>query len=57
LLSADPQMLLLPGIAEKSTPVPLMRAPVLWTDDYSNLFQVVRRTLPEKTGAFTPTAQ
>jgi hypothetical protein len=43
LLSADPEMLRLPGLAEKSTPVPLTRGPVLWTDDYSNLFQVIHR--------------
>jgi hypothetical protein len=42
LLSADPQMLRLPGLAEKSTALVLTRKPVLWTDGYSNLFQVLR---------------
>jgi len=27
---------------EFATPVPLSRAPLLWTDDYSNLLQVLR---------------
>jgi hypothetical protein len=49
LLSEDPQMLQLPGLGEKSTPVPAVHAPVMWTDDYSNLFQVIRRTSPGKT--------
>ncbi len=42
LLSADPQMLRLPSLAEKSTALALTRKPVLWTDGYSNLFQVLR---------------
>ena len=42
LLSADPEMLRLPGLAEKSTALVLTRKPVLWTDGYSNLFQVLR---------------
>jgi hypothetical protein len=57
LLSADPDMLRLPGLAEKSTPVPLMHGPVLWTDNYSNLFQVVRRTAPEKTAVVSAMPQ
>jgi len=43
LLAADPQILQLPGLIDKSTPLILARKPVLWTDGYSNLFQVVRR--------------
>ncbi|MGC1906066.1 MAG: hypothetical protein WA715_19765 [Candidatus Acidiferrum sp.] len=43
LLAADPQILQLPGLMDKSTPLILARKPVLWTDGYSNLFQVVRR--------------
>jgi hypothetical protein len=42
LLSADPKMLRLPGLAEKSTALVLTRKPVLWTDGCSNLFQVLR---------------
>jgi len=42
LLSADPEMLRLPGLADKSTDLVLTRKPVLWTDGYSNLFQVLR---------------
>jgi hypothetical protein len=51
LLSADPEMLRLPGLSEKSTPVPLTRGPVLWTDDYSNLFQVVHRPVEANSAA------
>ncbi len=41
-LSADPEMLRLPNFAENSTALVLSRKPVLWTDGYSNLFQVLR---------------
>jgi hypothetical protein len=57
LLSADPQMLQLPGLSEKSTPVPLTHSPVLWTDDFSNLFQVIRRNSLEKSSAVSATVQ
>lgn len=43
LLSADPQMLQMPKLAEKNTALVLTRKPVLWTDEYSNLFQMLRR--------------
>jgi hypothetical protein len=48
LLSADPQMLRLPNLIDKATPLVLSRKPVLWTDDYSNLFQVLRRGSVER---------
>jgi hypothetical protein len=43
LLSANPAMFRLPGLVEHAKPVTLTRPPVLWTDDYSNLFQVLKR--------------
>lgn len=43
LLSANPEMLRLPDLAEIAAPVKLRKKAVLWTDDYSNLFEVVRR--------------
>jgi len=43
LLSADSEMLRLPNLAEKSTALVLTRKPVLWTDGYSNLFEMLRR--------------
>jgi hypothetical protein len=46
LLSANPAMLRLPNLAEKAEPVTLSRQPVLWTDSYSNLFQVLRHPRP-----------
>jgi len=57
LLSEDPQMLQLLGLVEKSTPVPHTHAPVMWTDDYSNLFQVIRRTSPGKAVVASATPQ
>lgn len=42
LLSANPAMLRLSNLAEKAKPVTLSKQPVLWTDSYSNLFQVLR---------------
>jgi hypothetical protein len=43
LLSANPEMFRLPDLAAIATPVELRRKPVFWTDDYSNLFEVVQR--------------
>ncbi|MBS1839997.1 MAG: hypothetical protein JSS69_07075 [Acidobacteria bacterium] len=43
LLSANPAMFRIPGLAEQAKPLNLTRRPVLWTDDYSNLFQVLMR--------------
>lgn len=44
LLSKNPAMLDLPHLAEKSGPILGIKSPLLWTDDYSNLFQVVQFT-------------
>jgi hypothetical protein len=44
LLARNPAILQLPNLAEKSRPVRLAKHPLLWTDDYSNLFQVLRHT-------------
>jgi len=44
-LSRNPASLALPKMKEFATPVPLSRAPLLWTDDYSNLLQVLRPEL------------
>jgi len=41
LMSANPEMLRLPDLAGIATPVKLKKEPILWTDDYSNLFEVV----------------
>lgn len=41
-LSRNPASLAVPKVKDVSTPVPLTRAPLLWTDDYSNLLQVLR---------------
>jgi hypothetical protein len=43
LLSANPEMFRLPDLAAMAAPVKLRKKPVFWTDDYSNLFEVVRR--------------
>jgi hypothetical protein len=43
LLSANPEMFRLPELAAIAAPVKLQKKPVFWTDDYSNLFEVVRR--------------
>jgi hypothetical protein len=42
LLSANPEMLRLPDIVGIATAVNLRTKETLWTDDYSNLFEVVR---------------
>ena len=41
LLSANPAMLELPNLAQKTKPIVLSGGPTLWTDSYSNLFQVL----------------
>jgi hypothetical protein len=41
LVSANPEMLRLPAIQERSRPVKLNKTVPLWTDEYSNLFQVL----------------
>jgi hypothetical protein len=43
LLCANPEMFRLPDLEGVATPVRLRKKPVLWTDDYSNLFEVVGR--------------
>lgn len=43
LLCANPEMFRLPDLEGVATPVKLRKKPVLWTDDYSNLFEVVGR--------------
>jgi hypothetical protein len=43
LLSANPEMLRMSRLAGVATPLSFERGPVLWTDDYSNLFQVLQR--------------
>jgi hypothetical protein len=42
LMAADPAILQIPALAQKATPVHLDRPAPLWTDDYSNLLQVLR---------------
>jgi hypothetical protein len=42
LLSQHPTMLRLPNLAEQAFSITLNKRPLLWTDDYSNLFQVLR---------------
>ncbi|MGB3220325.1 MAG: hypothetical protein WBD79_23250, partial [Anaerolineae bacterium] len=43
LLSREPAFLQLPAIASRSTPRPASQAAArLWTDDYSNLLQIIR---------------
>lgn len=42
LLCANPAMLRLPNLLERSAPLDLKGRRVLWTDDYSNLFQILR---------------
>lgn len=46
LLAADPSMLQTRGLAEISAPPASDRPPLLWTDDYSNVFQVFRGIRP-----------
>lgn len=41
LLSANPAMLQLPGLREVAKPPMAKRKAIVWTDDYSNVFQVL----------------
>lgn len=43
LLSKRPELLRLPNLDKKAKAIVLRRAPLLWTDDYSNLFAVLGR--------------
>jgi hypothetical protein len=43
LASRNPAMLRLPHLGERAAPIALATKPVLWTDDYSNLFLVLRK--------------
>jgi hypothetical protein len=43
LLSQNPEAFRIPILEQKATPVALRNEPVLWTDDYSNLFAVLSR--------------
>jgi hypothetical protein len=43
LASQNPAMLRLPHLVDQATTVTLVRKPVLWTDDYSNLFLVLKQ--------------
>ena len=42
LMAADPVALEIPAILQHAKPVKLTAPPPLWTDDYSNLLQVLR---------------
>ena len=42
LLCPNAAMLRLPNLRERSAPLDLKGRRVLWTDDYSNLFQILR---------------
>ena len=42
LVSANPQMFSLPGLREYARPLPVSKTIPLWTDEYSNLFQILR---------------
>jgi hypothetical protein len=42
LMAADPALLEMPAILQHAKPVHLSGPPPLWTDDYSNLLQVLR---------------
>jgi hypothetical protein len=42
LMAADPAALEIPAILQHAKPVHLSAPPPLWTDDYSNLLQVLR---------------
>jgi hypothetical protein len=42
LMAADPAILDLPTLTQRATPIQLAGPPPLWTDDYSNLLQVLR---------------
>ena len=41
LLSANPAMLQLPNLREKAQPLVLEKGAILWTDNYSNLIQIL----------------
>jgi hypothetical protein len=43
LLARDPALLNVPAIARQAEPLPPQRPEIrLWTDDYSNLFQILK---------------
>lgn len=42
LLSRSREMLSLPGLKERAHAIALDRPPRLWTDDFSNIFQVLK---------------
>ena len=42
LLSKNPEMFHLPNLADRAQPITLKKSPILWTDNYSNLFQILR---------------
>ena len=42
LLSADPSILGIPALAAAGHPIELTHPPALWTDDYSNLYSLLR---------------
>jgi hypothetical protein len=42
LLSADSSVLEIPALAAAGHPIELTRPPLLWTDDYSNLYSLLR---------------
>ncbi len=43
LLSQNHEAFRMPNLEQKATPITLRKQPVLWTDDYSNLFAVLSR--------------
>jgi hypothetical protein len=43
LLSRNPELLRLPNLEKRTTPIILKGRSILWTDDYSNLFAVLGR--------------
>ena len=43
LPSQNPEAFRMPNLEQKATPITLRKEPVLWTDDYSNLFAVLSR--------------
>jgi hypothetical protein len=43
LLSRDPEAFRMPNFRQRATPVVLRKEPLLWTDDYSNVFAVLGR--------------
>jgi hypothetical protein len=45
LASANPEMMNLPELKERSKPVTVSHAVPLWTDEYSNVFTVIRPVL------------